>query len=175
MNIEVKAFSTTQEKLQHYSLIKIFMHTFKTICKDIKKSYPKSLEGLNSNDYLQKFQEIFLDKKNLKKNLEDYQNAISHTLKKITNEHKKIFEKQDIKIDLKAKSDDIDLMQIQKILKIILNKKNLPLKDQIISKLTQVFNNELQNDNNKVFKKISGMIDIRKKTFFGSKKTFQNI
>ena len=158
MNIEVKAFSTTQEKLQHYSLIKIFMHTFKKICKDIKKSYPKSLEGLNSNDYLQKFQEIFLDKKNLKKNLEDYQNAISHTLKKITNEHKKIFEKQDIKIDLKAKSDDIDLMQIQKILKIILNKKNLPLKDQIISKLTQVFNNELQNDNNKVFKKITNTL-----------------
>jgi predicted SnoaL-like aldol condensation-catalyzing enzyme len=43
-----------------------------------------------------------------------------------------------------------------------LNKKNLPLKDQIISKLTQVFNNELQNDNNKVFKKITntlGLID----------------
>jgi HrpA-like RNA helicase len=157
-DIEVNAFSKTQEKLQNYSLIKIFMYTFKKMCKENKKSYPKSLEGLNSNDYLQKIQEIFLDKKNLKNNLKDYQKSISDTLKKITRENKKIFEKQDIKIDLKAKSDDIDLMQIQKILNIILNKKNLPLKDQIISKLTQVFNNELQNDNNKVFKKITNIL-----------------
>ena len=51
---------------------------------------------------------------------------------------------------------------IERGIKLVLNKKYLPLKDKITLNLEQIFNQELQNDNNTVFTKINSILEKMK-------------
>ena len=157
LGIMPNAFKETEVFTQNYSSIKIFTREFKNICKEQRKKFPKEFEKLEYLDFIDKFQKFFTNKENK----ENYIDVIKATLEKIANLKSDRFKNINMKI---SKNPNLDIKQILTILNdIILNKNNLTLKDQIILNLTQVFNQELQIDNNKVFKKINHILGGIKK------------
>lgn len=130
------------------------MSIFKKNCKENNQKFPEELEQKNSVDYIKKFPD-FINKKNIKSK---YIGILMDTLEEFsTSENiKKKLEDDDLIIDLEIKQNkDMSMTEIQKILSKIFDPKNLSLKDKIILKLRQIFKQEIESDNNRVFNKIN--------------------
>jgi len=156
-DIETKAFYQADKTLNKFTLIKSVMSIFKKQCEGANKKFPKELEQINSIDYRVKFPNFVEKNKN-------YLDIVKNTLKEFSDyeNNKKILENNNLIIESDV-INDMSIIQIQKILSKILDEKYLPIKDRIILKLRRIFNQELESDNNKVFKKINLVMEYLKK------------
>jgi hypothetical protein len=156
MNIDNGVFYRAEKTLKKFSSIKIFMSIFKRYCKEDNLKFPEELEQINSVDYIEKFPD-FIEKKNIKSK---YINIINDTLQEFStsNDVKKILGDNDLENDLEKLKENMSITGMQKMLRKIFDEKYLSLKDKIILKLRQIFNQEIESDNNRVFNKINSIL-----------------
>lgn len=159
MNINITTFDNAKKTLNKSNLIESFIKIFENNCKKDNVSIPTELG--NPVDYIENFVN-FIEHKTL------YLNIIKDTIYEfITTDYiKKKMEKNNLILTTDdidhAKITNWDKIKVLKILHKIFDEKYLSLKDRIILKLKQIFNQKLNNDNNRVFKKINHILQIIK-------------
>jgi len=158
--ININTFKEAKKTLNKSNLIKSFIEKFEKNCKKDKLSIPTKFG--NQIDYIENFV-YFIEHHT------QYHDIVKDTIYEfMTTEY--IKEKMK-KNNLIITEDDADPSQINnwnkiKILKFlgkIFDEKYLSLKDRIIFRLKQIFNQKLNNDNNRVFKKINYILQTIKK------------
>ncbi len=158
------AFQKTSKFFKNFSFVKIFYENFEQKCKDFNKPFPELLKGfklkqIDYNHFIDKFPDFL--KTELLQTDQIYIQFISDVLMQM-NEIKEIeviFKENNIIIDSEVPGQrELTKTDIERGIKLVLDKKYLPLKDKITLNLEQIFNQELQNDNNKVFRRINDIL-----------------
>ena len=163
------AFQKTSKFFKNFSFVKIFYENFEQKCKDFNKPFPELLKGfklkqIDYNHFIDKFPDFL--KTELLQTDQIYIQFISDVLMQMKNKIKEIeviFKENNIIIDLEVPGQrELTKTDIERGIKLVLDKKYLPLKDKITLNLEQIFNQELQNDNNTVFRRINDILNAIK-------------
>ena len=170
MEIMPDAFQKTSKFFKNFSFVKIFYENFEQKCKAFNKPFPELLKGfklkqIDYNHFIDKFPDFL--KTELLQTDQIYIQFISDVLMQMKNKIKEIeviFKENNIIIDSEVPGQrELTKTDIERGIKLVLDKKYLPLKDKITLNLEQIFNQELQNDNNTVFTRINFILNAIEK------------